>query len=89
MNQTELKDKAIALLKSLIATPSISKEDIDGYFVINGNLLSFVYLKATDKKWSKILYENDLRNYGTNSSYDLITYFAKNINVATFSRNIS
>ncbi len=59
----------------------ISKEDIDGYFVINGNLLSFVYLKATDKKWSKILYENDLRNYGTNSSYDLITYFAKNINV--------
>lgn len=58
---------------------NIEKDNQDGYFVINGNLLASIYLRnAADRSWKTRNHESQLMNY---KGVNLIDYFASHQDV--------
>lgn len=73
------RGNAVNILNSQLNTPFEKLNDLNAYFVINGNLSAYIYLKWPIKDWAYNPSYNEISAYPlpNGDSIDLVAFFAK------------
>lgn len=72
------RGNAVNVINTQLNTPIEKLNDLNAYFVINGNLSSYLYVKWPNKDWNYSPNFNELKTYPKPSggTLDLINYFS-------------